>query len=217
MQLYVDLDGTLIDVAARHYKAYSTIAHELGFAPLSFGRYWSLKRSAKTVAQILAESEAVNYINGFKRMWLRLIEQDQYLDSDTLLPGATMVLQKLRIKHTLVLVTLRRSKSALIRQMERLQLTPHFDKIISAPPSGAHAQCKASLIRRNGATPVAVVVGDTEADILAGKTLGLISCAVTTGLRSVEFLTELKPDYIMDSIADVPIIAEVAMSANSRR
>src|SRR5437899_5350604 len=124
MDVYFDLDGTLIDVSDRHYTVYSTIAEKLNFRPLSYDHYWSLKRAGTPLAQILEESGTVKNIEGFKAMWLSLIEQDDYLDRDTLLPRTAALLKRLQLKHTLSLVTLRHSQRALARQLDRFKLTP---------------------------------------------------------------------------------------------
>jgi phosphoglycolate phosphatase-like HAD superfamily hydrolase len=60
------------------------------------------------------------------------------------------------------------------------------------------------------------MVGDTEADVMAAKALGLVSCAVTSGLRSAEFLRALKPDYLIQSIEGLPVIDKFAALTNPR-
>jgi len=214
MNFYLDLDGTLIDVSHRHYAVYSKIAHALAFPHLDFGHYWSLKRAGTPLAQILKKSGAIKNIEGFRAMWLSLIEKDDYLDKDTVLPRTAVVLKTFRLKHNLILVTLRHSQPALARQLERLKLTSIFHKIISAAASGGGAEFKASLIRQHQQVSGGWMVGDTEADVMAAKALGLVSCAVTSGLRSAKFLRALKPDYIIESIAGLPAIDKFAALTN---
>jgi phosphoglycolate phosphatase-like HAD superfamily hydrolase len=215
MNIHFDLDGTLIDVSHRHYAVYSAIAQALGFSPLSAARYWSMKRVRTPLAQVLAQSGATRHRDRFEAMWLALIEQDRYLEKDTLLPQTLAVLKQLRRKNTLLLITLRHSRRALARQLDRLKLTRMFDNVISGAPTGATPKFKVSLIRQYS-RPDDWLVGDTEADIIAAKTLGLISCAVTTGLRSRDFLSVLKPDYVIDSIAGLSAAIDSAISANCR-
>ena len=48
------------------------------------------------------------------------------------------------------------------------------------------------------------MVGDTEADILMAKKLGLTSIAVSSGIRSRNFLANLDPDYIITGVEKLP-------------
>ena len=217
MEMYFDLDGTLIDVSRRHYTVYSTIAERLNFRPLSYDYYWSLKRAPTPLPQLLKQSRAVDHLDAFRAMWLRLIEQDQYLDSDVLFAFTVEVLKSLRAEHTLILVTLRHSQRGLERQLNRLKLVPIFNKIISAPAIGGHAEFKTSLISKHQKAGGGWIVGDTEADVMAGKALGFTSCAVASGLRCAEFLRTLKPDYIIDSIAHLPSVGQFAAIPSSGR
>ena len=136
-------------------------------------------------------------------MWLSMIEQDNYLSLDKPFPNAPEVLRELRIGNRLTLVTLRHSRDGLDRQLEQLQLTALFDRVVSAPAVGQPAAFKASLIQRLAPASTGWLIGDTEADILAGKALGFTSCGVTSGLRSADILRESSPDYIAEEIGDV--------------
>lgn len=49
-----------------------------------------------------------------------------------------------------------------------------------------------------------VVVGDTKYDILFGKANNAITIGVLTGIYTKELLLKFKPDFIFDSIADIP-------------
>ena len=57
----------------------------------------------------------------------------------------------------------------------------------------------------------ALMVGDTPADILAGKAAGVQTCAVTYGCGTVEELRQCEPDYVIDTFRALgPLIARVA-------
>jgi phosphoglycolate phosphatase-like HAD superfamily hydrolase len=47
------------------------------------------------------------------------------------------------------------------------------------------------------------MVGDTAADILAGKAAGLKTCAVTYGFGTLEDLRRCEPDYVIDTFGDL--------------
>jgi len=48
-----------------------------------------------------------------------------------------------------------------------------------------------------------LMVGDSEKDIIAGKAAGMITCAVTYGMRSEESLIKQQPDYIFSSFSEL--------------
>jgi phosphoglycolate phosphatase len=60
---------------------------------------------------------------------------------------------------------------------------------------------KAGLLRESGwLRPGALIVGDTEVDIRAGKAVGIKTVAVTSGIRSRAALEAEGPDVIVDDI-----------------
>ncbi len=53
-----------------------------------------------------------------------------------------------------------------------------------------------------------VIVGDMHTDINMGKAVGAITIGVLTGIFTKEKLLELNPDFILDSVADIPQVIE---------
>jgi phosphoglycolate phosphatase-like HAD superfamily hydrolase len=50
------------------------------------------------------------------------------------------------------------------------------------------------------------MIGDTEADVISGKQLGMRTFAVTSGIRDQAFLADLEPDYIVGGVAEVVVL-----------
>jgi phosphoglycolate phosphatase len=46
----------------------------------------------------------------------------------------------------------------------------------------------------------AIIIGDMDIDILAGKKAGISTCAVTYGIGKREDIVKAKPDFIIDDI-----------------
>jgi phosphoglycolate phosphatase-like HAD superfamily hydrolase len=72
-----------------------------------------------------------------------------------------------------------------------LQLKPAPDAVIAA------------LAALRCAPRQALMVGDTAADILAGKAAGIKTCAVTYGFGSLAELQQCQPDYLIDTFSDL--------------
>jgi phosphoglycolate phosphatase-like HAD superfamily hydrolase len=54
------------------------------------------------------------------------------------------------------------------------------------------------------------MVGDTPADILAGKAAGTMTCAVTYGFGRRETLLQCAPDYVIDSFGELLTLVHAA-------
>ena len=49
----------------------------------------------------------------------------------------------------------------------------------------------------------AIIVGDMDIDILAGKAAGIATCAVTYGIGKKEDIVKTNPDYLIDNISNL--------------
>lgn len=206
LKIFFDLDGTLIDVAPRHYRVYAEIAKSFGGVPLPQAEYWQLKRSKTKWPAILEKSNLnAGAENDFLAQFIQKIEQIDYLKIDKLFPDAEKVLAETSKHHECFLVSLRRNQENLLKQIEWLGLTKYFTKILTGHSETDGYDKKIELVEaeltKDGS---GMIVGDTEADIVTGNELGLITVAILSGIRDKEFLSPLKPQYILSSIKEMP-------------
>jgi phosphoglycolate phosphatase len=203
--LVFDLDGTLLDVAARHHHVYSAVCESLGGQPMARADYWHLKRQRTGWPEILAKSGVdETQIATFEAKFAELIELPDSLGFDVLFPETIPVLTRLAATYRCTLVSLRSSATALRAQLAVFALTPFFDAIEIAAAGTDPAFQKARLIRKTvPADDPAVVIGDTEADVAAANALGYLSIAVCSGIRDRDMLVGDHPGYIVDDIGGV--------------
>ncbi|MFZ0128867.1 MAG: HAD-IA family hydrolase [Candidatus Dormiibacterota bacterium] len=203
--LVFDLDGTLLDVSARHHHVYSTVCSSLGGQPLARSAYWDLKRQHTACPEILAQSGLEDgQRSKFEEQFAELIEIPDSLGFDALFPETIPVLTRLAATYRCALVSLRSSATALRAQLAVFALTPFFEVIETAAAGADPAFAKARLIRLTvPPDDPAVVIGDTEADIAAASALGYVSIAVSSGIRDRDTLSRANPGYLVDGIADV--------------
>lgn len=211
--LYLDLDGTILDVWRRHYAAYFGIVQALGEAPIGFGDYRAWKRSGRRVQEHPSARGMIR--TEFARRWLEIIEAPALLELDIVQPEAVESLEKLRSDgYPLRLMTLRRNREGLLLQLERLGIRCYFSDVVSPGGVGPAATDKTALVQdllaRDGR---AIVVGDTEADVTTARVLGLICVCVTGGLRDRSFLQALEPDVLISSLGELA----AALDALARR
>jgi len=206
MNIYIDLDGTILDVSERYYRLYYDVVTSFGGKPLPKEKYWALKRRKIPEEKILKLSNVDNISACIKKR-LEKIESTTYLKYDLPLPSslATLILLKNKLNR-LILVTLRSSKENLYKQLKSLRILHLFDRILTTNANKNQWLIKSELIKADSYfdKSSSVIVGDTEVDILAGKILGIKTVAVLTGIRSKDILLANKPDYIINSIKDLP-------------
>lgn len=204
--IILDLDGPILDGKLRHYQCYSEILTESGFAPLTADEYWNMKRRKLDRHQQLAASGADGIYQQFLQSWLQRIEDKSYLALDRLQPGVLEKLQEWKSYGIgLILVTMRNKESNLRWQLGSVGLLPLLDKVVAVGTDGDES-CKADAARpyvEQSDRASILWIGDTEADINAARLLGIKVCVVGCGLRTMEYLTSLKPDFLVSDLKSV--------------
>jgi phosphoglycolate phosphatase-like HAD superfamily hydrolase len=107
---------------------------------------------------------------------------------------------------TLGVVTTKESGQAEI-VLRRLALIPFFQHIqgggLGLRLKPAPDTILTALAALHCAPPRALMVGDTPADVLAGKAAGTKTCAVTYGFGTREALLRCAPDHVIDSFGEL--------------
>jgi phosphoglycolate phosphatase-like HAD superfamily hydrolase len=197
--IVLDLDGPILDGKLRHYFCYRKILAGFGCEPIDIERYWKLKRAAVNRNEILKLSWAEGKYQEFLERWETEIERDEALDLDKVQTGAREKLLSWKDENvSLMLATMRKNETALINQLERLELRELFDEIIVCRHAEG-SEGKASSVKNRISekeTEILLWVGDTEADVKAARILGCRVWAISSGLRNSDFLTALSPDFL---------------------
>ncbi len=191
-----DLDGTLIDVSARHYSLYKSAISEQGVEALPPSDYWRHRRDGESTIDLLAATPGVD-VERFTAAWMEGIERPDWLALDEPYEGAVEIIEVLGSEYELVLITLRRDRGALMDQLDALQLRSYFTAVICHGPElvgGKHLlQGVAEL------TPGGYAVGDTEADIELALETGRQAICRSYGVRSGCFLAGRGAETVIGS------------------
>ncbi len=211
--LFLDLDGTVLDVRQRHYAAYVSVCEmpDVKGIPIPEAEYWHWRRDGKPIADIIKASKIFPTKHRlYQQRFDERLETPELLLLDVLRPGVQTFLGKVYTKTPICLVTLRSDAEALLSQLASLGLAKYFASTLAgAPPpprrpDKAHrGRFKAQLIRdRYPLLPTqAVYVGDTETDVQAARTLGFDVFLVEGGHRHKPRQIKADPDRI---VADLP-------------
>jgi len=208
MNIFIDFDGTLVDIAPRHYRVYKKCVKELGGTPLDKEEYWKKKRANVSWDELLPLSGlGIDKKDAYLKLFIDRIESQEELGADELFKDSLRTLEQLRANgNKLYLLSLRRNAAALDWQIEYLGIRHLFEKILSGHSDTKEGTLlkKADIVRQTVDKPSEVVIiGDTEADIAAAQQLGATSIALMSGIRNEEFLSAMHPNHLVDGIGDV--------------
>jgi len=209
--ILLDLDGTILDSKEAYLEAVKTAFATIG------QRRFNLKivtEIPKRLEQNLPINDIVKGIDVQKFLEIYRYAYYQATDSKSKpIPNISDTLKKLSEKAKLALVTMRYvSKKEVIRELEKFGLAKYFKYVITAldthhpkPSPEALIKCANQLGIQ---TCECAVVGDSVADIKAGKTTGAKTVGVLSGIFSRRELEMEKPDLILESVNQLPDFLE---------
>jgi phosphoglycolate phosphatase len=199
MNLFFDLDGTLLDSKPRLYHLFQ---HLVPPSVFTFAEYWELKKNKVNHRTILLGYFNYNeeHVKDFEREWMTKIEHPEWLKFDAPINGVTDFLKSLKGKHNIYLVTARQFEQVLLKQMQQYGWEGLFTAIFVTEQKNQ----KHELIKAGASTnSMDWFIGDTGKDIETGKILGMKTAAVLTGFLNKERLAEYNPDIIVDSVLEL--------------
>lgn len=206
---FFDLDGTLINIKDRVYQAHKYACNDIMVSPLQKDIYWQLKR------QHIPEEKIVNLpLNIFKKynsFRINNLEDENLLKLDRIFPQIQETLEILHNENNILfLVTMRKYKKRTLDELKRLNLYKYFTKIlISSNTTGTQSEKLKSIQSQNkifNHYKTKFIIGDTEIDIKIGKELAFKTVGIKNGIRNVDILRKAKPDYLLESVKDLPEI-----------
>jgi phosphoglycolate phosphatase len=179
------------------------------FTVLTKAQFWQMKQNRVPDREIAHQSGLGDTeIDYFLRRVMEIVNCANLLHLDKIQPGVTWALGLLSSQGCkLILVTLR-DRSEAIDMLEQNGLRSLFTGIYGTASSEAayqnYSQIKTQLLRRamhehhvtHHNLDLSWMIGDTEADVLAGQAMGISTIALTCGIRSNHQLSQLQPTLI---------------------
>lgn len=207
MNIIFDLDGTLIDSSERMYRLFCDLIPE---CKLSKEEYWDYKRNKVNHKMLLSMKYPHTNFESFNRKWMHMIEGDTYIMMDKVYPDTIAVLEKLKSKYKMYLLTARQSKYALMKELEELGIKKYFVNIFTTEGHMTKTEllCNACLLDTKLADKDNYFVSDMGMDIQLGNKMGYKTVGISHGFMSAEKLKEYQPDYLIDELTDLIAIVE---------
>ncbi|MGF1534891.1 MAG: HAD family hydrolase [Elainellaceae cyanobacterium] len=214
--VFCDFDGPIVDVSDRYYSTYRRVLEQLdkpSIQPLTKARFWHLKQHRIPDKDIAQQSGVKPHqMAQFFDLVEEIVNHPDLLHHDCLHPNARKGLTLMHERGIdLMLVTLR-SQQQVVSLLQEHGLAHLFTRILGTPEDRAayrnSADYKTELLKLcwqdycqdYGHPNHAWMVGDTEADVLAGRRLGISTIALTCGIRSRAYLARFQPTFIQDDL-----------------
>jgi phosphoglycolate phosphatase len=201
-----DLDGTLIDTLGDLTGSLNLMLNDLGHTPLS----------KETVASIIGNGIPVTVYRcltvthpnqeppdeKLHAEGIRLMHEhyaDEMLKTTALYPNVAETLEHFKHKRKAV-VTSKEARFAHL-MLDHFAIAQHFDVIVGGDTVPARKPdpwpVREAINRLEGTPSDAVMIGDSENDVIAGRGAGARTCAACYGYRSAEQLAETSPDVMI--------------------
>ncbi|MGH7796863.1 MAG: HAD family hydrolase [Candidatus Binatia bacterium] len=201
-----DLDGTIADTGHDLADSVNFTRAHFDLAPLAEPMVYShVGRGVEHLLKHALPEQNGDPLKEILRVFLEHYEE-HLLDKTVLYPGVLDVLAHFQSKRRVVVSNkIHRLTEAVVRG---LGVNCHFDAIFggdSATDKKPHpALLIMALERFRVAASSALMVGDGDIDVEAGKRAGVMTCGVTYGLGDRGRLIAAKPDVWIEHLGELP-------------
>ena len=199
MQIFFDLDGTLINSQPRLYRLFCDMCPENNF---TYEQYCDIKRQRVTQAEMLKKYFQYEdaEIETFHVQWLNRVEDPDKMLQDAPFDGITPLLERLSSRHTLYIVTNRQSRAKTLEQIKLCGWEKFFSEVLVTEQKQSKVTLAQKVLLSAGN---ALWVGDTGEDMRAAQTLKIPVIAVAWGVIHPDLLSGYKPDFLVDTVDDL--------------
>lgn len=218
-QIFMDLDGPLLDGKERHYFCYKMILQMHGFVPICIDEYWEMKKARINRKVLLDMSGAGMIYDKFLAQWITIIESREALAFDRVQDCGIDCLRSWKDQGIrLTLVTMRKNRTTVEEQLQSTGLRLLLDDVLvcdHADGGVGKADAVRNLFQSKVKNDVALWIGDTEADWEAARSLGCRVVLLSNGLRNESYLNSLQGSVVKPSIKSLKdIVLRVGVNVN---
>ncbi|MFC1658547.1 HAD family hydrolase [Candidatus Omnitrophota bacterium] len=123
-------------------------------------------------------------------------------DNSVLYPGVKEVLEYYKEKRKVVITN--RNYEFAVSGLKAAGIYAYFEDIIGGDDAACMKPSSCPLDKFMHGLDIdkarAIIVGDMDIDVLAGKRAGILTCAVTYGIGRREDILKAKPDYVIGNL-----------------
>ncbi len=215
-RLFCDFDGPVIDLSERYFRVYQFCLQHIqlpqqAVTPFTKAEFWSLKRAQISEKDIALKSglTELGQANKFAQLRQDLVHTEPYFQYDCLSEDAIAALETAQQADIeLSIMTMRRVRELepVLKQYNLARFFPPERRFclsndyVKTGDTKDKPRLMAEALAKLSPTSQQWIVGDTEADIMAGKTHGVKVIAVLCGIRNQTQLELYAPDLIKSNL-----------------
>lgn len=203
--LLCDLDGTLVDTAHDIWRSTNVVRRALGLPPLALRTVRGhIGRGGRGfVGEVLPLALRHRYDEAVGTFWAHY--RFHLLDRSRLYPGVVETLR--RFRRTPKAIVTNKALGLALPILRGLGIARYF-RVVLGGDSVALAKPAPDPIWKlleDFQVPAegALIVGDSEVDIRAGRAAGIHTCGVTYGYGRVADLRAARPDLLLHRLSDL--------------
>jgi HAD superfamily hydrolase (TIGR01549 family) len=209
--ILLDLDGTVVDSKEAYLEAVKTAFKTMGQKMVDPKTVTEIPKRLEQNLPLKDMLKGID-VEKFLQIYLKAYYQATSVKSKPI-PKISDALERLSKKAKLALITMRYvPKEKVADELEKFDLAKYFQRIITALDTHDPKPSPEALIKCAEQLSIQIrecmIVGDSVTDIKAGKTVGIKTVAVLSGIFSREELEKEKPDLILESVNQLPDFLE---------
>ncbi|MGE5484350.1 MAG: HAD-IA family hydrolase [Ignavibacteriales bacterium] len=198
-----DFDGTLADTSEAIVRSMMTTLDEFGIG--GYERSYLLATIGRPLLDVAGEL-CPGRGEEFRRRY-REIHTEDHLAAARPYPGVSAALERLRAAGYGLGIVTSKSRMMLELGIEQFGFKGYFDVSVSAEDVAKHKPEPEPVLKALELAGVpgdlAMMVGDTVADVVAGKRAGTWTAAALWGVGKRDDLLAAGPDLALDNIGDL--------------
>jgi len=204
--LLIDLDGTIVNSRQAYLEALKTAFNAIGQKTVDIEIVTEIPRRLEQnlpIDNIMVGMDSKKFLDSYLKAYY-----DSTATKTKPLPNIKEALRKLSEKAKLALITMRYvSKEKVQEELEAFGILRYFQTITTALDGCSPKPSPEAFFKSAKQLGVDIsrcaVVGDSVADVRAGKSAGAVTVAVLSGIFTEEELEREKPDLILKSINEL--------------
>lgn len=210
-----DLDGTLVDTAPDLVDTLNVVLEEAGFDAVPYDEARNLVGGgARALIErgLAFEREKIPAFEVDRLLARFLVHYEAHLaDRSRAFPGVEAVLDVLAAKGALLVVCTNKLEHFSVKLLQALGLAERFAVIAGADtfevrkPDPGHLL--SAIARAGGRSTAAVMVGDSETDVLTARRANVPAVAVSWGYSRIP-ADELRADRLIERMNELPAAVE---------
>ena len=209
-----DADGTIWDSEKDVFLAFNHTLKNNGNKEITKEEFQKLagldlEEMFKRVLTKNKETLANEYVKKYREYY---IDGGHYADETTLFENVKETLEKLKGQGFCMVIASGKPKRILDKMVEYFHLN-EFELVLGTGESHFKPKPDPEILNYimhhlNVSKEEAVMIGDTKADVMAGKNAGIDTIAVTYGYEKIDILKNVNPTYMIDNFKTLEEVME---------